>query len=121
MPASPENPDLSPAQITISTGFADRIGPDGVLLWARLVQGVADEARGRTAREIGVLLQDCLDQEGLAGHPVEMERLGEMIADHPGGSIAFVDDRGRHIAGAHPNPSASAHQETEADDRPLYS
>ncbi|NYJ76439.1 hypothetical protein [Allobranchiibius huperziae] len=121
MTSLPQNPDISPAQITISTAFAERVGPDSVQLWARLVQEVADESRGLTAAEIGVLLGQRLGAEGLAGHPVEMERFGEMIADHPGGALAFVDDRGRPVAGAMPRPTGSAHEETESDDRPFYS
>ena len=121
MPDSPQNSDLTPAQITVSTGFSERVGPDGVRRWAALVQEVADHAHGCDTQEISERLQTALDAEGLAGPPVEVNRMGEAIASHPGGAIAFVHDGGQHIAGPPARPSESAHQETEADDRPAYS
>ena len=120
-PQAPRLMKNSPAQVTVSTGFAERVGPDGVRRWAALIQEVADRSVGCNTHEIGDRLQTALDAEGLAGPPVEVKRLGEAIASHPGGRIAFVYDGGQHIAGPLAQPSDSAHQETEAEDRPLFS
>ncbi|MBO1768297.1 hypothetical protein [Allobranchiibius sp. GilTou38] len=119
-PESSEN-DAPPAQVTVSTGFAERVGPDGVRRWTELIQEVADSAHGANTDEIAEMLQARLDADGLAGPPVEIKRLGEAIASHPGGGIAFVYDGGEHIGGPHAQPTGSAHQDTESDDRPLYS
>lgn len=120
-PRTPAKPGDYPTQITISTGFAERVGPEGIRRWAQVIQDVADQAHGQNTREVGALLQDRLDAEGLAGPPVEVKRIGEAIAGHPGNSIAFVDDAGHLVAGPPPVPGDVAHQETEDDDRPLYS
>lgn len=113
--------DSPPAQVTVSTGFAERVGPEGVRRWAQLIQEVADSARGADTQELADLLQTRLDAEGLGGPPVEMKRLGEAIASHAGGGIAFTYDSGEHIGGPHPQPTGPAHQETESEDRPTYS
>ena len=47
----PPEKDLPPTQITVSKGFAERVGDDGVQRWAAIVQGVVHEAHGRTPDE----------------------------------------------------------------------
>lgn len=117
----PPEKDLPPTQITVSKGFAERVGDDGVQRWAAIVQGVVHEAHGRTPDEIETVLVERLEQADLAGPPVEMRRLVEMLATNPGNEIAFVDGENVPLFGPAPQPGFAAHLEPEAGDRPTYS
>ncbi len=120
-PVQPPEKDLPPTQITVSKGFAERVGPEGVQRWAQIIQNVVHEAHGRTPDEIESILVQRLEEADLAGPPVEMRRLVEMLAANPGGEIAFVDGENTQLFGPEAQPGFSAHLEPESGNRPLYS
>lgn len=120
-PASTEEPGLPPGQITVSNAFAERIGPDGVQRWAELIQSVAHDSEGWTPDKVEELLVERLDAEGLAGPPVEMRSLAEILAVHPNNEFAFVDGMNKPLFGPTPQPGESGHADPEAESRPNYS
>ncbi len=120
-PASTEEPSLPPGQITVSNQFAERIGPDGVQRWAAIIQSVAHDSEGWTPDKVEELLVERLDAEGLAGPPVEMRSLAEILAVHPNNEFAFVDGMNKPLFGPTPEPGFPAHLDPEAKARPRYS
>jgi len=120
-PVKPPEKDLPPTQITVSKAFAERVGPEGVRRWAGIVQGVVHDAHDITPDEIESIMVQRLEEADLAGPPVEMRRLVEMLAANPGGEIAFVDGENKQLFGPAAQPGFSAHLEPEAGRRPLYS
>lgn len=120
-PDSTQEPALPPGQITVSNAFAERIGPEGVQLWAATIQGVARDSAGWTPDKVEELLVERLEAEGLAGPPVEMHNLAEMLAVHPNNEFAFVDGMNKPLFGPTPQPGESGHLDPEAANRPRYS
>lgn len=120
-PASTEEPDLPPGQITVSNTFAERVGPEGVQRWAQLIQSVVHDSHGLAPDEVEAMMHERLEPQGLAGPPVEMRMLSEIIAAHPGNEVAFVDGQNKPLFGPEPKPGISAHLEPEDSNRPKYS
>lgn len=117
----PENADLPPGQITVSNAFAERIGPEGVQRWAQIIQSVVHDAHGRTPDEIEALLHERLAPDDLDGPPVEMRKLAENLAAHPGNEFAFVDGQNKALFGPEAQLGFTAHLEPESGSRPTYS
>lgn len=128
------NPDLAgrrgneettrTSRITVNSGFADEVGPEGVRAYVDTLAAVAGGAAGRAPSDILEELTRGWERAGVRVPEPEAALIADKIVDGGAETLVVVAEDGQVLYGEDVAPEggqSSARQDEPADpDRPLY-
>ena len=113
------------SRITVNSGFADEVGPEGVRAYVDTLTAVAGGAAGRAPSEILEELTRGWERAGVRVPEPEAALIADKIVDGGAETLVVVAEDGQVLYGEDVAPDggeSSARQEEPDDpDRPLYS
>ncbi|MDF8263229.1 hypothetical protein [Luteipulveratus flavus] len=108
--------------LTINEPWADRVGPDGVAAYVRILADVTDSYDDAPVAQVEEDLHARLDAEGLRLTDLAYAHLAEKIVETRGVGLCIVDHHGTVLHGtlAEADPP-NATDDPEHPDRPIFS
>ncbi|WP_068434438.1 hypothetical protein [Piscicoccus intestinalis] len=113
------------SRITVNSGFADEVGPEGVRAYVDTLTAVAGGAAGRAPSEILEELTRGWERAGVRVPEPEAALIADRIVDGGAETLVVVAEDGQVLYGEDVAPdggeSSARQDEPDDPDRPLYS
>lgn len=113
------------SRITVNSGFADEVGPEGVRAYVDTLTAVAGGAAGRAPSEILEELTRGWERAGVRVPEPEAALIADKIVDGGAETLVVVAEDGQVLYGEDVAPdggeSSARQDEPDDPDRPLYS